>query len=87
MKKNYVVAALGGLALLSTLALASPSWVHMRVESAGGRRNYVSVHNHGVRLARQLSSAPCIRGRTWGADRQGIWVSRGCRGDFRVNTW
>lgn len=37
-----------------------------------------------VRLIRQKSKARCIQGRTWGTDRQGIWVDRGCRADFEV---
>ena len=38
----------------------------------------------GVRLIRQRSDADCIYGRTWGYDRNGIWVDRGCRADFEV---
>jgi hypothetical protein len=38
----------------------------------------------GVRLIRQRSDADCIFGRTWGHDRFGIWVDRGCRADFEV---
>lgn len=36
------------------------------------------------RLSQQLSTAPCIEGRTWGyyADREHIWVSAGCRARF-----
>lgn len=38
----------------------------------------------GVELVRQLSDAPCVRGRSWGVVREGVWVSRGCRAQFRV---
>lgn len=34
------------------------------------------------RLLRQLSSAACEQGRTWGYGLRGIWVSNGCRGEF-----
>lgn len=37
----------------------------------------------GVRLVRQLSDAPCIEGRSWGYDGGGVWVSNGCRAEFR----
>ena len=37
-----------------------------------------------VQLVRQRSDARCVRGRTWGVDRSGIWVDRGCRADFEV---
>ena len=33
-------------------------------------------------MAQQQSQAPCIQGRTWGWDRNGIWVNNGCAGDF-----
>lgn len=38
----------------------------------------------GVRLVRQVSSAACIEGRTWGYDRRGIWVANGCRATFEI---
>ncbi|HXJ46251.1 MAG TPA: DUF3011 domain-containing protein [Candidatus Dormibacteraeota bacterium] len=38
----------------------------------------------GVRLLRQRSEADCLYGSTWGYDDRGIWVDRGCRGDFEV---
>lgn len=37
-----------------------------------------------VSLRRQLSSSPCVRGKTWGQDRKGVWVDRGCAGRFSV---
>ncbi|MGH9751522.1 MAG: DUF3011 domain-containing protein, partial [Blastocatellia bacterium] len=47
------------------------------------RRNYCAVDTRGgVRLARKRSDSPCIAGRTWGYDRRGIWVDRGCRAEF-----
>ncbi|MCF7220223.1 DUF3011 domain-containing protein [Marilutibacter chinensis] len=36
----------------------------------------------GVRLLRQLSNTPCVKGQTWGVDRGGVWVTRGCRAEF-----
>jgi hypothetical protein len=60
----------------------------IRVESSNGRRGYVRVDTTGgVRLIRRLSDAPCVEGRTWGYDRDGIWTSRGCRAIFEVNTY
>jgi hypothetical protein len=37
-----------------------------------------------VRLIRQLSSARCTQNQTWGSNWDGVWVDRGCRGQFRV---
>jgi hypothetical protein len=39
----------------------------------------------GVRMVRQLSSATCQEGSTWGYDSQGIWVDRGCRAEFELS--
>ncbi len=37
-----------------------------------------------VRLVRQTSVTACIEDRNWGWDRRGVWVSDGCRAEFRV---
>jgi hypothetical protein len=36
------------------------------------------------RLIRQNSDARCQEGYSWGVDRDGIWVDKGCRGIFSV---
>lgn len=57
----------------------------IRCESRDSRTVYCSVDSrYGVHLISQRSSSPCIEGSTWGIARNGIWVSRGCRADFRV---
>lgn len=38
----------------------------------------------GVVLVQVRSDSPCRFGESWGYDRQGIWVDRGCRADFRT---
>lgn len=54
--------------------------------SEDGRRRYCGVDTSGgVRLLRQRSQAPCQRDFSWGLDRRGIWVDRGCRADFEVS--
>ena len=37
-----------------------------------------------LRLLRQLSTKPCLEGRTWFADQSEILVKNGCRGEFQV---
>jgi len=37
-----------------------------------------------VRLVKQKSVTTCIEDRNWGWDRHGVWVSDGCRSEFRV---
>jgi hypothetical protein len=58
-------------------------WV--RCESRDYQQSTCSAPgNRGVRLARQVSRAVCIEGRTWGYDRNRIWVNNGCGADFEV---
>jgi len=54
--------------------------------SFDGRKNYCDVDTQGanVQLTRQISTAPCMEGSTWGHDRRGVWVDRGCNGEFQV---
>lgn len=50
-----------------------------------GERVYCDADTHGgVQLMRQISGSACRQGSTWGFDRRGIWVDRGCRADFSV---
>lgn len=37
-----------------------------------------------VRLSRQLSDTSCVRGSSWGVDRDGIWVNNGCAAEFEI---
>jgi hypothetical protein len=46
----------------------------------------VDVGGHGsVHLRRQTSGSACVEGSTWGWNRAGVWVNRGCAGDFIVD--
>lgn len=55
--------------------------------SDNGKRHYCTAETRwGVRLVKQRSGSPCTQGSTWGYDRNGIWVDRGCRADFEVLT-
>ena len=57
----------------------------IRCESRDGRTQRCETYGGDVQLVRQLSGNPCIRGRTWGTDSRGVWVSSGCRAEFRVD--
>jgi hypothetical protein len=55
-------------------------------ESAGRYRQECAIPpGASVRLARQLSAAPCQLDRTYGVGDRSIWVSNGCRGLFDVS--
>ncbi len=56
----------------------------VRCESRDGRTERCSANGGDIQLVRQLSDNACIRGRNWGTDSRGIWVSSGCRAEFRV---
>lgn len=63
---------------------------YLRCESNDGRRQYCGTGFGGgsrfdVRLAKQLSNAPCVERRTWGVDNRGLWVDNGCRGEFEID--
>jgi len=55
--------------------------------SFDGRKNYCDLDapSGKVQLTRQLGTMPCTEGSTWGYDRRGIWVDRGCNGEFLVH--
>jgi hypothetical protein len=52
--------------------------------SDDGRRHYCGGNVRGARvqLVRQRSQTPCREGYSYGLDGRGLWVDRGCRGDF-----
>lgn len=52
-------------------------------ESLDGRRNHCRTETSlGVTLLRQISDSDCVLNQTWGVDRDGVWVSGGCRAEF-----
>src|SRR5215475_4809322 len=56
-----------------------------KCEANNENRKYCGSYRPGeVRLQQQISGSPCIEGQTWGVDRQGLWVERGCRAIFVV---
>ncbi len=58
----------------------------IRCESRDGRTERCETYGGNAQLVRQLSNTPCIRGRSWGTDSWGVWVSSGCRAEFRVDS-
>ncbi|KAF1688211.1 hypothetical protein B1992_00800 [Pseudoxanthomonas broegbernensis] len=66
-------------------AAAATAGEVVRCESEDLRRTYCAMEaGGGVDLVRQLSETPCIRESDWGVDGQGVWVTRGCRAEFRA---
>jgi hypothetical protein len=73
------------LCLLSTLAWSQGNIVACNSDDM----NYHTCNigpNRGVTLIRQHSDARCIEGQTYGVRGEQLWVNRGCRAEFQVNT-
>jgi DUF3011 family protein len=51
---------------------------------AGERTHCPANTSKGVALARSSGDAPCLLGKTWGYDDQGVWVADGCSAEFVV---
>jgi DUF3011 family protein/peptidase inhibitor family I36 len=56
-----------------------------KCEANNDNRKYCGTYRPDeVRMQQQISGSPCIEGQSWGVDRQGLWVERGCRAIFVV---
>ena len=81
-----VAGVVAGLVGVCSLMAAPP--VHaqrgqsVRCESNNGKFNRCNMPWRDAELVKQESRGACIRGQSWGVDRQGLWVDRGCRGVF-----
>jgi hypothetical protein len=54
---------------------------------ASSKRSYCEAANRfGMGLTREISRNKCVLNQTWGSDRNGVWVSNGCRAEFGVKT-
>jgi hypothetical protein len=62
--------------------------IRLRCASQGYQYNMCQVdtgRGSAVRIERQISKTRCVKGRTWGFNRAGIWVDGGCEAIFRVD--
>jgi hypothetical protein len=83
INRALFITTAAGLAAVSAIALVDTRRISL--SSRDGRREYRRVDTSGgVRLTKRLSDAPCTYGRTWGYDRNGVWVSDGCRAEFEI---
>jgi hypothetical protein len=66
-------------------APAAPRSVLVACASKPGERQQCPADtSKGVALVRSSGEAPCLLGKTWGYDDQGIWVADGCSAEFVV---
>jgi hypothetical protein len=77
------------LILFFSAFLIFPPQILARVlicESNDNRYNYCPVKNNGnISIINPISSAECVKGSSWGYDRNGIWVNNGCRAEFEIS--
>lgn len=88
MRTAYLVFGVA-LAGLFSVASSSPAMADhaVRCESDNYAFNHCPANTYGgVELRRQLSNTECREGDNWGYDRRGIWVDRGCAGEFIVES-
>jgi hypothetical protein len=83
-----------GIAVAGSVLMTSTAQAEPQRGDYGGDRDRIECGSHDYRytrcnvnwrsadLVRQLSDSRCIEGRTWGIDRRGLWVDRGCVGIF-----
>jgi hypothetical protein len=85
--RNLTTCAAAALAALFAGTVAAQA-MNVTCESMNYRNQECRVPGGPVALVRQLSSPPgdCIEGQTWGFNHRSntIWVSNGCRAEFRV---
>ncbi len=79
----FLLMAMAGPRAVAQSGITAQNGRNVTCASDDGRRHYCGVNTSGgVRMVNQRSGSPCIQGQTWGYDRAGIWVDRGCRADF-----
>ncbi|MCO6510602.1 MAG: DUF3011 domain-containing protein [Aridibacter famidurans] len=82
--KSLCAFAIVGLLFTTVGARAAAAQTgKINCESAGGGYQYCRVDTDNVvKLERKLSFSECTYNYSWGYDRRGIWVDRGCRAEF-----
>jgi hypothetical protein len=83
--QRFVLAPVGRVAARPMIPPPAPAAPRIVRCDSNGRRVYCDADTRfGVRMVRQHTGGPCEMGQTWGYDRRGIWVDRGCRADFEL---
>ena len=83
------VKLLAGAVLVSAFGAAAPAALaqnygnEMECSSRDFHFTRCGVNWNEARLVNQTSDARCSRGYSWGVDRKGLWVDKGCAGVFR----
>ena len=91
MQKRYALIAVLGVAALAAAerpAMAQEQQQVITCSSDDGERHHCDADTrNGVSMGRQRSGSACVQGSSWGYDRRGVWVDKGCRADFVLNSY
>lgn len=81
--KSRVLTAVGGILLAA--ATGSAQVQQVTCESVDKKYRYCAAKtDNEVRMLRQISSDRCEQGKSWGYDKEGVWVDLNCAAEFRV---
>src|SRR5271170_1735762 len=73
--------------LLMVACLPAQAAIDVICSSERGGRQYCQASTDGgVQLLKQLSTAICRKGYSWGQNGSGIWVDHGCKADFSLSS-
>jgi len=73
------------VACLLAAAVASAEVTKIKCESTNDKYQYCSVKtDNEVRMLQQISDARCEQGKSWGHDKEGVWVDHNCAAEFQV---
>ena len=80
--RTLTMAAAGVLVLVAT---ASSQVQQITCESTDKKYRYCAANtDNEVRMLRQISNERCEQGKSWGYDKEGVWVDMNCAAEFRV---
>src|SRR5262245_42840147 len=82
------LATLSVFAIVCLTARPAAAQTTVTCESDGGYK-YCAVETHGKAvLVKETSAGVCVASVNWAFDRRGVWVDKGCKGQFEINdTW
>jgi len=84
MRSTMMLAAVAAVGVMAPASSAVAQQRLLQCDSNGYRYQYCNADTQGrVILLREKSTGNlCRQGRGWGFDHNGIWVDKGCRGEF-----
>jgi hypothetical protein len=78
-----ITLAAAGVLLLGTTAFGQVQQI--TCESTENKYRYCAAStDNEVRMLRQISTERCDQGKSWGYDKEGVWVDLNCAAEFRV---